>query len=1001
MKKNSGKLTFVESENFSVSVSDVLRHAGARSNILYPTYVLVPDRFTLQAEKILTGYNAVLLNTRVITFSMLYNIVQSELLKGVHDPSPPLDKNRGVLFMWRAIRAVADDFVYYRRVAKHYTFAEKMFNTINQLTSSMVDISKLPEGATGALTVKKMTDIATIYARYRQITKDYTDASGMLGYLIDNIKQSGEIKKANFFVCGFDHLSIQRAAVLGEIIKFAKSVTIGTRTGAELYEQLSNVVMGGGLYATHERADSCIAQSGRRLHVSKYKNVAAEAAGIANHVRGLLNMGVAPRDIVVLLCDYKGGYRTYEQIFNQNNISINMDVGGSLFETPLLRFISDVMTLGAHDTTEHLLAVVENALLGIEREDIFKIQNFCIKTNFNLRRLWHLGDDALEISAHARRIISAVYEIVKKFAIAKNIKEFCDVVISIVISAEELSKGFDTFYELCKTKLLSVLDAMAENSVDITISDFANMIYAITNAVTVSDIPRYLDRVMLGNLSEHSPNLTKYVFVAGASEGMLPVLQSDTDILTQVDISAVTQVIEPTATTQNIRAMKHAINVIESHTEKIFISHNSASGDGKQSGIVTKMIKRSSGKDGKSNVTMVDDGLGTYEVKDIHSPWFAKRLALEMLGTGRALYENQKYSTIIESLGMDDFHLPNLGADFANIDSGQELFLGKGGISVTAIEDFYKSPYIYFLTRGLGLRTRERYRVGANIIGSLIHELVREFTEDIIAKKSRSACDVVSVVLAMDEYAYFASDEINRPIIDSLYKESEYIIGKIKSNISAGDYRPILAEENLSFELCNESNANGDSIRIIGQVDRVDEHNGYALVIDYKTGANADISPRDVYMGTKLQLPLYLHALSAMEEYKLKSGGAVYFPLKSGYAKDAKMRGIVLGTDDSARWLDNELIHEGHRSKIYPLRNSKGEIKDGLCEYEMATVIRYGVEMARRAIDGMREGVITRSSPDEKIYEYYPRIVRGGGEITKRGNNVGAMKYSDFLDIKI
>lgn len=189
--------------------------------------VIVPDRFTLQAERILMKHTHVLLNTRVITFSMLFNILSKNEVK-------VLDKTSAVLFMWRAIRAVREELTYFANSVDMYAFGEKMFNTVNQLQSSMADMDKLEKNARTDVTKRKMHDISIIYKKYKELTAEYIDGSGVLGWLIDNVGKSDLIKQSYIYVTGFEHLSIQREKVLELLERNAKSFIMGVKRGSEI-----------------------------------------------------------------------------------------------------------------------------------------------------------------------------------------------------------------------------------------------------------------------------------------------------------------------------------------------------------------------------------------------------------------------------------------------------------------------------------------------------------------------------------------------------------------------------------------------------------------------------------------------------------------------------------------------------------------------------------------------------------------------------------------------
>jgi len=216
--------------------------AAPQNGHLPMVLIIVPDRFTLQAEKILLQNHRSLLNVRVLTFSMLYNLVHEEL-RGFEKSteSKVIDKTTAVLFMWRAVGAVRDRLQYFGASTGQYAFAEKMFNTINQLSSCNADFLTLEKNARTDVTRRKMHDIALIQREYKELTREYTDGAGMLGWLIDNMHSSRIIKDANIFLTGFEHLSVQRTEVVRRLMQHAGNFTAGTRTASEIEGFLNEV----------------------------------------------------------------------------------------------------------------------------------------------------------------------------------------------------------------------------------------------------------------------------------------------------------------------------------------------------------------------------------------------------------------------------------------------------------------------------------------------------------------------------------------------------------------------------------------------------------------------------------------------------------------------------------------------------------------------------------------------------------------------------------------
>ena len=923
---------------------------AAAGNILAngrPVFVIVPDRFTLQAEKLLTYTNPALLNVRVLTFSMLFNVVTAD----IDSASAVLDKNTAVLFMWRAVKNVTDKLLWYRASAGHYSFAEKMFNTINQLNSSMVDFGTLEQNAKNDVTRKKMHDIATIHTEYKALTRGYTDSGGMLAYLIRNIKTCHLIKKSDIFICGFDHLSIQRFAVLSELGLSAANLTICIRQGSELETMITDLAIQHNAELvkakTDERNRAALANSLSAPGAKPQKldnielwhgtNPNDEAGRIADNIAALLKSGVHPNDITVVLCDFENHAAIFSEVFEKCEIPVNIDLGIKLSETPILRFLKNLLQLSIRDDVPTFLAILKSGFLGITKEDQFNIENTVLKTD----RI-------------PKQILDDFY--LPQLKKAKTMSQTIDILEKVIVKVAEClgdTEGTEDVRVSQTSRVLSVspkhsalnriLEAFRYALPDqrIDMSTFFDAFMALATAVKVSSTPVYSDRVLVVALNEYVPYSVPYVFVAGADN--LLITQSDSDLITEFDIKNLDARIEPTASMQNHRNKMHAINILTSAEKKLIIS---TSGTVDEHGLPNgnDLINRILEIDRDIFIPenyrgLIGQGPGT--------PWYANQVLLSGLANGQAIENYPFYNALRAALGLKKLGRKTPDTDYQTLDSG-EVFFQKGRLTVTQIEEFFTCPYMHFLTRGLGLRERELSRDSNKLLGSLIHKIAEEILFDLIMERPRPLTEILNKVFGLDQFRYFTDDQRNRPIIEGIKKEAQILETAIKKPIDENiDFRPAFVEKKFEKE------------NITGKADRIDiaEVDGkkIAAVIDYKTGGDVNFSYRDLYLGTRLQLPLYLSFLQP--EYQ--PGGAFYFPLKGGLERDSRLRGIM----------DVEGTH----------------IHD---------IINYANNMLASAIHCLEKGVIKQSSCSKKACGYcIARMVCMAGD-KLRGRQVDSRKVT-------
>ena len=137
-------------------------------------------------------------------------------------------------------------------------------------------------------------------------------------------------------------------------------------------------------------------------------------------------------------------------------------------------------------------------------------------------------------------------------------------------------------------------------------------------------------------------------------------------------------------------------------------------------------------------------------------------------------------------------------------------------------------------------------------------------------------------------------------------KSGKYLSGTLLSEavqIADGMFKQI---KNSSFRLSKAEcgcEVRLDGVNVYGRIDRVDESGDMVRIIDYKTG-NIDATPAKYYTGAKLQLPLYLLAVSDGK----RAAGAYYFPASIEYRdkKDGvfRLQGFMDGSEEVVKASD-------------------------------------------------------------------------------------------------
>lgn len=809
-----------QGENFVATNEYVLGLAAGKA-ALQPVFVLVPDRFTLQAERLLLQKCGRLLNTRVLTFSMLFQVVSEELSRG-EAPVPVLDKTTAVLSLWTAIRAVQDELLWFKKSVAHYDFAAKMYNTINQMRSSCVDFAQVAATATTVVAQKKYHDINLIYQKYQAILQGQTDSCGMLEYLRANLKHSETIRQADFYVCGFESLSPARLAVLDEICKTAHQVTIGA-SQPELINQLAHYP-----WRQINTPKFTPARTTARTETERH-----EAVFVAEQIVGLLNQGVKPEAITVLLTEFDTLAPVWQVVFDHYQIPTNLDVGQKLSDTADAKYLRDLLELALNDNAENTVAVIFNQCSGLG-ENVYALENKILKSNLRARYL----------------------DEVPKLTYRGDIKDLCAQLAALTT--------VDKLRDIC-TKIATGLAGQ-----DISLREFIALFWTLCTATKISNIPLYRDRILVAPVDDWVPTRCQYLFIANCTAENFPKGQADDDILQEADL--VGTHITPTPKLQRERNYRHAQLLLTVATTAV-----------RQSGPCEEFTPVS--------YTPVNPG---------------------------QIYDDQ-----------------------SNITVGEALFFADRRVKTTLIEKYYSCPYLNFIQNGLRLQPREIYELKPNRIGAAIHKALETYF--------RGAKVDAAVAAGLRELDYDCP-----PLVTNLAKEMRFIIQQLAASLAAGQFQIYALEHNVTSKLANGWD-------LVGRVDRVDVATTAAgekviLVLDYKTGTAPSSIAKNIYLGSKLQLPLYAAALRDVGQI----AGAGYLSLPSGYAAQASKELTLKG-----------YVNQDYRDLFAPqlLSGSARQFVDGAT---ITQISRHAQKLVDQAVSEICAGVTKAQAVDESVCKYCP-----------------------------
>ena len=341
---------------------------------------------------------------------------------------------------------------------------------------------------------------------------------------------------------------------------------------------------------------------------------------------------------------------------------------------------------------------------------------------------------------------------------------------------------------------------------------------------------------------------------------------------------------------------------------------------------------------------------------------------------------------------------------FGRLPNAAELaFRGKRTVSPTFIEGYFSCPYRNFAERGLLLKEREEQSVRPLDTGNYLHDVLHALADGIGSIGSEEECVAflharAEKLLSEPPYVYLKDTRAGGYSAGSLVNETIIVGLNVYRQLKNSEFSVFGAEKTFGYPdspFASVILEGGEKpVRLAGKIDRIDACGEYMRVVDYKTGA-FEVSAKSYYTGRKLQLELYLYAVSRGK----KMAGAYYFPARvsfSGEDKDSpfRMQGYTVG-DDRVVAMSEKGIEQGAKSRYIDAYFGK-KSKKSMTEEDFEDFMEYSVLVARNFVKETRAGCIA-PSPYAGACDYCPYGGLCGFDGAPR--EAGATDSADIVNI--
>lgn len=665
-----------------------------------------------------------------------------------------------------------------------------------------------------------------------------------------------------------------------------------------------------------------------------------------------------------------------------------------------------------------------------EQERLDEINSIKDKVREPLNRFYEKSKGTKSLKEYA----TALYEFLESdLKVLDKIDEFINYFEEndLPKKAKEYSQVVDILVEV----LEQIVDLLGDEQIDL--QEFMKILNVGLSKYEMGLIPVALDQVTIGDITRIKSKGAKALYIVGFNDGVLPSNNSEEGILSDLDRLTLKEKGIELASDTKTKVFEEQFLVYTALTiaqDYLVLTYPLADFEGKslRPSIIIHRIRKILPKlREESESFKLTSSKDKYFKVSAKTPTFN-----ELIKAVRDDFDNKNIEDYWKSVskwfledeeGKKKSDIIFRGLNYSNLAEGisrekiRELYEDKSGrlnLSVSRLEKYSECPFGYYVQYGLKAKDRKIYELTAPDLGSFMHEILDEFTEEVKNRKikwsdlKQEQCREIieelvnreikdnekSILNSSKRYSYF-TDRFKRiltksvTIISEHMRRSEFEV--FKNEFSFGDYKD---SNPIKLKL-----PSGEDVFLKGRIDRIDsldlDGNTYLRIIDYKSG-NKKFNLNKFYNGLQIQLLVYLDALIKNSREIVKNqaypGAIFYFKLDDPIIKSDK----DLSLDEINNKILKELKMDGLLLKdIKVVKAMDNGLESGYSMIIPANITKDALGKNPSMIT-MKQFDILREYVNEKILEICDEMISGNIDIKPcKDKDLAVCEYCNYSHI--
>lgn len=873
-------------------------------------YIITPEQFSYTAEQKLLEVvpNGAVLNAEVLTFNrMAYRVIQE--VGGRTKTN--LNSCGSSMLIYSILQEEKKNLKFLGKSDENIEIVGNAITEFKKHRISPNELENVINSSDNLYLKAKLNDIETIYKNYQlQIENNFIDENDTLDLLIEKLDKTDMFKNCLIYIDEFVGFTMQEYEVIEKLLKQANKITIFMcsdelenrrsidqdifyankqtidrllKLAKDNNEKVEKEIYLDKQYRFKTNQTKHLEENLYKIPYKKYQekvenislflaqNAYSEIEKIAKQIVKLVrDENYRYKDISVITKNLEIYSSLIKVIYSKYNIPVFIDEKRDLSQNILVKYILSVLDIFSKNwTLEAVIAYGKSGFLEIENEEIFALENYCIKWDIK-RSKWYKEDwifgeneeEKAKLNEIRKLIVEPLLELKNNLSKTKTVKEITKVLYEFLIKNKinikledkinklyndeniELAKEYETGYNT----VISVFDeiTLVFGDKKISFDEYSKLLKIGFNKTPIGKIPPIEDCVVVGDVDRSRTHKVKSVFIIGLNDGVFPSINKEEGFLDDKDRENLKQNGIELAKGTVEKMYEDNFNIYKAFSaaeEKIYLSYVASDLAGKSlrpSILVAKikkifpMLKQTSDLIERKSEILTSKNSFEELLYNLNEFKQGKQIDKIWFSVFNYIYNSDKKEKLEKALKALDYTNEPEKISKQNIEN---LYGDNLKTSISKLEKFKACPFSYYLQYGLKLEEKENFKIEMIDTGSFMHEVIDKFFNTIKEdnKNIREISDeqlykiiedIINDKLKLNKNYIFTSTPKYKILANKLkkvvLKSMKYIIESIKNSSFDVIGNEVEFKNGKEYSPITLNLENGKTVEITGKIDRID-----------------------------------------------------------------------------------------------------------------------------------------------------------------------------------